>query len=296
MKIYLDCIPCFIRQTIDAGRHAQLEDIQQEYLVRRVLQEISVIRFTDSPPVMAAKIHAFIREFFDRGDPYSNIKDRSNAYALALLPELKEEVQSSSDPFNTALRFAMAGNVIDYGATSSVESDTIQRTLQNAREAVLPEDEIEQLKRAAEEADSILYIGDNAGEIVFDRLFIEQLPAGRVTFVVRGNPVLNDVTKVDAYRTGMTSVAKIMESGSAAPGILFNECSITFQRAFNKADLIIAKGQGNYESLSDAEAPITFLLMAKCHVIARDIGCEVGSFIIKNNFVGNAHKQAKKIV
>ena len=295
MKTYLDCIPCFIRQAVDAGRHAHLEEFQQEHLVRRVLQEISVMRFTDSPPVLGAKIHAFIREISDKGDPYSHVKDHSNTYALTLSPVLKEEVQLSLDPFSTALRFALAGNVIDFGAASTVEDDTIQKTLQNAREAVLPEDEVERLKRAVQQANSILYIGDNAGEIVFDRIFIEQLPVGRVTFAVRGNPVINDVTVADAHRTGMVSIVKVIESGSAAPGIVLNECSITFQRAFKEADLIIAKGQGNYESLSDADANITFLLMAKCPVIARDIGCEVGSFIIKNRFGRNADKKAKEL-
>ncbi len=293
MKTYLDCIPCFVRQAVDAGRHAHLEEFQQEHLVRRVLQEISVMRFTDSPPVLGAKIHAFIREISDKGDPYSHVKDRSNTYALTLFPVLKEEVQSSPDPFITALRFALAGNVIDFGAASTVNDDTIQKTLQSAREAVLPQHEVEQLKRAVQEADSILYIGDNAGEIVFDKLFIEQLPAGRVTFVVRGDPVINDVTMADAYRTDIVSIAKVIESGSAAPGILLKECSITFQRVFEEADLIIAKGQGNYESLSDADANITFLLMAKCPVIALDIGCEVGSFIIKNRFGRNAHTKAE---
>ncbi len=295
MKTYLDCIPCFVRQAVDAGRHARLEEIQQEHLVRRVLQEISVMRFTDSPPVIGAKIHAFIREISDKGDPYTHVKDRSNTYAITLLPALKEEVQSSSDPFTTALRFALAGNVIDFGAASTVEDDTIHKTLQNAREAVLPEDEVKCLKRAVQEANSILYIGDNAGEIVFDRLFIEQLPAERVTFAVRGNPVINDVTMADAHRTGIVSIVKVIESGSATPGILLNECSITFQRIFEEADLIIAKGQGNYESLSDTDARIAFLLMAKCPVIARDIGCEVGSFVIKNGFGRNAYTKAEEL-
>lgn len=296
MKTYLDCIPCFVRQAVDAGRHARIEEIQQEYLIRRVLQEMSVMRFTDSPPVMGAKIHTFIRELSDRGDPYSQIKDRSNAYALTLFPALKQEVKSSSDPFETALRFALAGNVIDFGAASAVNDETIRQTLQNAREVVIPEDEIKALKSAVEEAESILYIGDNAGEVVFDRLLIEQLPPDRVTFIVRGNPIINDVTLADAYRAGITTIAKVIESGSATPGILLDECSITLQRAFHEADLVIAKGQGNYESLSDIDANITFLLIAKCPVVARDVGCEVGSFIIRNSYIRNVKKETEEIV
>jgi len=282
MKTYLDCIPCFIRQTVDAGRHTSLDDKQQESLVRLILQEIIDMQFTDPPPVMAAKIHALIREFSNTQDPYSEIKERSNNYALELFPMLKQEVRSSPEPFITALRFSLAGNVIDFGAASTVRDETIRRTLQNAREAHLPQHEINALKRAVEKAESILYIGDNAGEIVFDRLLIEEMPADRVTFAVRGHPVINDVTIADAHRSGIASIASIIDSGSSAPGILLSECSKAFQQTFHDADLIIAKGQGNYESLSEADATITFLLMAKCPVIAGDIGCDVGSFVSKN--------------
>ena len=293
MKTSLECIPCFVRQAVDAGHLAQLNEIQHEHMIRRILQEISLMRLCDPPPAIGAKIHALIRELSDKGDPYSMVKDCSNTFALMLFPELKTEVQSSADPFVTALRFALAGNVIDFGAASSVEDKTIQQTLQNAREASLPAHVIETLKRAVDDAESILYIGDNAGEIVFDRLLLEQLPVGRVTFAVRGNPVINDVTIADAHRAGLEHIVKIIESGSDAPGILLDECSTTFRNLFHAADLIIAKGQGNYESLSNVDANITFLLMAKCPVIARDIGCNVGSFVIRNCYIKN-ERPAKK--
>lgn len=288
MKTYLDCIPCFVRQALDAARHARMDAIQQEYLIRRVLQEISLMRLNESPPVMGSKIYALIRELSGERDPYELIKDRSNAYALELFPNLHEEVVSSENPFETALRFAMAGNVIDFGAASTVSDEMILQTLKNAREAALPEDSIREFRNTAGKAASILYIGDNAGEIVFDRLLLEQLPTERVTFVVRGEPVINDATITNADRAGIMKIVNVIDSGSAAPGILLDDCSAGFRRAFYDSDLIIAKGQGNYESLSEADANITFLLMAKCPVIARDIGCEVGSFIIRNSYVCDA--------
>ena len=281
MKTYFDCIACFVRQTVEAGRFAGLDDGKQEQLLRTVLKEVSGMHLTESPPMIAAKIHALIRGLCDGRDPYESVKARSNREALALYPELREEVAASEDPFETAVRFAMAGNIIDFGAAGDIPAETIRATFRKAREAKLPADHVCRLKEDAENAASILYIGDNAGEIVFDRLLVEQLPEGRVTYAVRGNPILNDVTVADAETVRMGEVAKILDSGAAIPGIILDECSKSFQEAFHAADLIIAKGQGNYESMSEIEGPITFLLMAKCGVLAEDIGCEVGSFVIR---------------
>jgi hypothetical protein len=235
-----------------------------------------------TPPAMGAKIHEHIRDMTGADDPYRPIKDRSNAYALGLLPVLQEEVTSADDPFEMAVRFALAGNIIDFGAISSVDNARIDRTLRSARTVELSTTALASFKQAAERADSILYIGDNAGEIVFDRLLLEQLPAGKATYAVRGKPIINDATMVDAEEAGIHKAAAVIDTGSGAPGVVIEDCSSSFHDAFFSADLIIAKGQGNYETLSEAEADITFLLMAKCPVIARDIGCEVGSFIIRN--------------
>ena len=296
MKTYIDCIPCFVRQALDAVRQATSNELLHEHVLRQVLQEASLIQLTESPPVMGARIHALIRELTDDKDPYRSMKDKFNQHALQLYPELKEKVVNSADPLETALRFAMAGNVIDLGAKSSIKDKDINRTLENALLASLPSGEVDDFREAAYDAQSILYIGDNTGEIVFDRILIEQLPKENITYVVRGQPVINDVTMVDAQITGMVDVVEVIDNGSGAPGTLLNDCSVSFQRRFQEADLIIAKGQGNYESLSGSEANITFLLMAKCQVIAGDIGCQVGAFILKNSFLKNpADREAREI-
>ena len=127
------------------------------------------------------------------------------------------------------------------------------------------------------------FLKDNAGEIVFDRLLIERLPPGKVTVAVRGFPVINDATLADAEGAGIHEVAEVIENGSDAPGTILDDCSESFRDRFDKADLVIAKGQGNYETLSEVDKDIYFLLKAKCPVIARDIGCQEGAMILKRS-------------
>ena len=129
-------------------------------------------------------------------------------------------------------------------------------------------------------AQSILYLGDNTGEIVFDQLLIQQLPMDRVTFVVRGKPIINDATMTDAVNTGMTNLVKVIDNGDDAPGTVLEACSDRFKRVYQDADIVIAKGQGNYETLSNSDKKIFFLLKAKCAVVAEHIGCNVGDSVV----------------
>jgi uncharacterized protein with ATP-grasp and redox domains len=140
---------------------------------------------------------------------------------------------------------------------------------------------IAEFAQAVEEAEDILYLTDNAGEVVFDRLLLEQLPRKKVTVAVRGKPVINDATMEDAEYVGLAEVARIIDNGSDAPGTILSDCSDTFRRRFERADLIISKGQGNYETLADCPRPIYFLLQVKCPIIARDLNCQVGTAILR---------------
>ena len=181
-----------------------------------------------------------------------------------------------------AVRFAIAGNIIDFGVHSEIDDAVIRDTLDRAVEAHISDHSLCEFKSAVELAADILYLGDNAGEIVFDRLLIEQLPCEKVTYAVRGKPIINDATFVDAQFAGITELVEVIDNGSDAPGTLLDDCSQEFRARFEEADLILSKGQGNYESLSDGTGNIVFLLMAKCPVIARDIGYDVGSFVLKS--------------
>ncbi|OQY13666.1 MAG: hypothetical protein B6I30_02525 [Desulfobacteraceae bacterium 4572_187] len=281
METHFDCIPCFIRQTLEAARIATLDEKLQEKILRGVLRAVSKMDLSKSPPVMGQYIHRLIREISGSQDPYKKLKDSFNKLALDIYPDLSDKVKKAEDPFEVAVRFAIAGNIIDSGAVHKLSKSYIIETIKQAMSQKLSGN-IEKLRIAMNSAKNILYLGDNTGEIVFDKLLIEHLPVDRVTFVVRGYPIINDATLMDAKIAGLTDIVQVIDNGSDAPGTVLEDCSEEFIQHFSNADLIIAKGQGNYETLSSEYKSIFFILKAKCPVIARNIGCEIGSLIIKD--------------
>jgi len=283
MKTYFDCIPCLVRQTLDSVKLATDDKNVQEQVIRETLSLACKMDLRDSPPAMAQKIHRTIRELTGVEDPYLQIKNRFNKLALQMYPELKQQVESSADPFETAVRLAIAGNVIDLGVKSELEESSIEKTIAQSLTTPLDMDVLEDLRSATAQAKDILYLGDNAGEIVFDRLLIEQLPCRNIIFAVKASPIINDATIEDAIIAGLTDIVDVIDNGSDAPGTILDDCSETFRRRFDEADLVIAKGQGNYETLSDVNKKAFFILKAKCPVIARDLGCEVGEMILRKS-------------
>ena len=175
---------------------------------------------------------------------------------------------------------AIAGNVIDFALGAELGEGEVLRTVEDAWQRPLAVDHLELLRAAVDRASSILYLGDNAGEIVFDRLLIEQMPREKVTFVVRGAPILNDVLVEDAEMVGLTGMVEVIDNGSDAPGTILDQCSDDFRRRFEEADLVVAKGQGNFESLSEPGREVFFLLRPKCAVLARHLGCELGRLVV----------------
>ncbi len=284
MKTSYECIPCFIRQALDAARFATSDEAVHETVLREVLTSVSKMDLKQSPPVMGQHIHRLVRKFSGSIDPYKKVKEKFNGYALQLYPNLKEKIETSSNPFETAVRLAIAGNIIDFGVHATVNHAIINKTIELSLSEPLFGD-LEYFQKTISAAKTILYIGDNSGEIVFDRLLIEQLRPDRLTFSVRGNPILNDATIDDAVDTGMTDIVHVIDNGSDAPGTVLDECSDMFRRLFQSADIVISKGQGNYETLSDIHKNIFFLLKAKCTVTAKHIGCNLGDSVIGRNII-----------
>jgi uncharacterized protein with ATP-grasp and redox domains len=284
----LDCVPCFLRQTLDAMRQVTDDRAEHERVLRRVLLAAGEMDLQRPPPAMGQVIHRMIREATGSADPYRGVKGQLNELALRMFPDLRRRVAEAPDALNTAVRLAAAGNVIDLGVKSGIDRSEIAGAIESSLEAPLDGAAVERLRRAAREAKSILYIGDNAGEIVLDRLLVEQLGPDRVTFAVRGAPTINDATAGDAAASGMADLVEIVDSGSDAPGTILEDCSEDFRRRFARAHLVVAKGQGNYETLSEAKRPVFFLLKAKCPVIAADIGCPVGSLVLSERRVVGA--------
>lgn len=280
MKTYLDCIPCMMEQALQTGRIATKDESKIKELLDAVGNRIKDIPMENTPPETATFIYQKIKEITGINDPYKKIKEQNIQQVIELYPYLKKLVNNSDDPLLTAIRLAIAGNVIDYGANRNFHLENeIEKTLEQDF-AILDYDKF---KEELNKARTVLYLGDNAGESVFDKLLIETLgkPA---TYAVREEPIINDVTMEDAINSGINEVAEIISSGAYTPAIILELCNKDFITKFNEADLIISKGQGNYEGLSDVDRPVFFLLKAKCKLIARELSVDVDSIIMK---VGN---------
>lgn len=277
MRTYLDCYPCFLRQSIEASRMAGADQSQQYEVVLKILDLLKAIPPGATPPEIGQEIHRLMREVTGNPDPYSHVKKEATERALGLLPRLRLIIDESENKLETAIRLSIAGNIIDFGLNKDYD-------LWQEVERVLTQDiainDIELLRKELQSANSVLFLGDNAGETVFDTLLIENLSVP-VTYVTRGGPVLNDATRKDALAAGIDKVAGVIDSGVQAPGTILPLSSPDFREKFNQAELILAKGMGNYETLSEVDAPIFFLLQVKCPVIGRDIGAPVGSTVIK---------------
>ena len=277
MRTYLDCYPCFLRQALDAARKAGAGVEQQKAVLSRVLDVLREVEPSSTPPEIGYRVHRIVRRVVNDGDPYQAAKEASTHQALALYPRLKALVAQADEPLDIAVRLSIAGNIIDLGPAQEYDLwSTVERVLAQSYAV----DDRLALRAALSSAGQVLYLADNAGETVFDRLLIETLDVP-VTYAVKGGPVLNDATREDALAAGVGRVAEIVDTGSDAPGTILDWCSEEFRHLYEGAELVVAKGQANYETLSEEGPGVFFLLQAKCPIIARDVGVPVGSIVLK---------------
>jgi len=281
MKTALECIPCFVRQAAEAVEMSAGDGLRKECLLRRLLRDIAAADWSVMPVTIAQRIQRRVREETGQADPYHLLKGRMNRIALDLLPALTDTARRQPDPREAVVRLAIAGNLLDAGSKTRLAPEDMSAHLHAIWDRLLV-GSVADLFHAAQAARRILYLADNAGEIVFDRLLIETLPVEKITVAVRGFPVINDATLEDAETAGILRLVPVISNGSDAPGTVVEECSEEFRACFNGADLIIAKGQGNYETLSNTDKNVFFLLTVKCPLIAADIGAPVGALVIKN--------------
>lgn len=284
MKSSVDCIPCFVHQAADAVKMSTMSDEDRKRLLQTVLEWMCDIDLDVSPPAAVQMIHRRLRRLLPVSDPYRGAKDSQNGLASRLIPGIRKRIAESFDPLTMAVRYAIMGNIIDLGAKNNVGYGEIYAELQSAPMQPIF-GELDVFRQKAARAKTILYLADNAGEIFFDRLLIERLDGRKVTLVVRGAPVINDATLADAKAAGLADIANIMDNGSDAPGTLLGDCSAEFVQRFAEADMVIAKGQGNFESLSDERRDIFFLFRAKCGVISRHSGYSVGTYVAARSAV-----------
>jgi len=289
MKTYLDCIPCFFAQALAVARIAGANEDMQKRILNEVAKLAPGFSMESTPPETGRIVYRLVSKLTGNEDPYREIRKNSNQFILNLYPELEALVEDSKDRILCAIRLAIAGNIIDYGALASFNSGqsffNIEEEVRNSLKSKFSIFDYPEFKQALDNTKSILYLGDNAGEIVFDKLLIEELRklGKEITYVVKDKPIINDVQIKDAHDCGIDKIAKVISNGGDAAGTVLNLCSKEFLDIYHAAPLIISKGQGNFETLSGERAPLFFLLKVKCPVIARDIGCKVKDMILKRN-------------
>ena len=284
MKTYLDCLPCFMNQIVRVGRMLGLSEADCLEMLKEFASGFDKIELSDPPPKTSIGLYQMIARRLGRPDPFADFKREHTERALKLYPRLRERVTAAADPLSLALRLAAAGNVIDFGVASEFDLEAeIDRVVDHGAFGRWQEKE---LREELEKSSWLLYLGDNAGETVFDRIFIEILTEQtgiKTRFAVRGGPIINDATLADARAAGLDSCAEIISSGCPAPGTVLELCTPEFRELFASAPLIISKGQGNYETLSENPAPIFFLLKAKCPVVAEHLKANLGELLLVRN-------------
>lgn len=281
MKTTLDCYACAINQALAVARLASDDEAHHLAVVREALAVLSNLDHARFPPQVIQRVFREARRLTGNDDPYRATKRALNARALALLPALERRVFEANDPLEMATRLAVAGNVIDFGIHG--HRFDIEAELESVLTAEFAVWDYADFSQRISEARLVLYLADNCGEIVFDRLLLRQIArqsSARRIVVVRGAPILNDATLEDAEQAGIAELAEVVDNGSDAPATIFEELRPELRRLLSDADLVIAKGQGNYESLSESQLEPFFLFKAKCPVVARDLAVPLGSNLL----------------
>jgi len=295
MKSYVECIPCSFNHALRTARVAGASVKQQREILNQLGGMVKDMPLTSTPPELARLVNHLVSTVTGKKDVYKKIKMNSNARALDMYAALKARVRRAEDPLLEAVECAIAGNVIDYGIHNAewIERE-LKRILRDEKKRIATKKGMlfryKKFKAQLRKSQTILYLGDNAGETVFDRLLIETIQSEvrtphDIVYVVKSAPAINDALMADARFCGLDKVATLMASGSDAPGTVLSLCTREFKDHFKRADMIISKGQGNFEALSAVTREVFFLLMVKCPVIAKDIelhsgACSVGDTVL----------------
>ena len=278
MQASADCLPCLLQQTLGAARRATDDPWVRRKLLFAVMEFLPTLNFDRTPAELSFDCLRFASKYLGVADPFEADKALFTEKMLAVENEMRRDVLAAPDPLLAAIRFALAGNMIDLGI---VEVDHIEGELaKDASELELAINDYPALREELASARSVMYILDNAGEAVCDKLVIEQLHAPEITCVVRKAPIINDVTRADAEAVGLGRLGAVIDVGAEALGVPLGVCSAGFRQRFAEADVVISKGQANFETLDTAERRIFHILRAKCDYIAADLGVGRGAGVL----------------
>lgn len=277
MKVLLECLSCSLRQVLEAARMATGDPAEHTQIMDEAIELLTHYHEYPNSPAVAQEMHRIVKAHTGNLDPYVQIKQRDLALARGLMPDITRRVQGKADALYWSLKASATGNVLD----SAIYADYENHHFDEEFEAPFAICDLPAFKERLQTAKSLLVIGDNTGETVFDCLLLKQFPHLTMTYAVRSAPVINDATMAEAIEAGIDQYAEVISTGCAAPGVMLEACNAEFLEIFHAADLVISKGQGNYETLSDAPRSVFFLLKAKCPVIANALGVHLNDYIFQ---------------
>jgi len=278
MKASADCIACTFKQGLNTARLVSDDPAVHLRVMKELGRHIANLSDLGTPAIASQPAYEVVGAVTGVADPYARIKRDTNRAAMAVAEDIRSLIASSPDPLDSALHAAAAGNVIDLGIGHEFD---IEKDIEAFMHRPFAFSAVDSFRDELGPGRKLLYLGDNAGEIVFDALLVEQLLATgtEVTFTVKSGPIINDATMEDAESTGMTGLVPVLETGSADIGIHWERCSDEFRSAFESAHVIIAKGHGNFETCNECRENVYFLLKAKCELVADEIGCTLGDIV-----------------
>ena len=284
MRTHLECIPCFIKQSLEAVRMVTDDEKIHTKVLQEIMKHLQKVSFTDSPPKLSRKVHEIIREITGSKDPYKKVKEKSNELAKKKYSYLKKLVNESDDSLLMATKLSIIGNVIDFG---TINRFNVDQMIEFSIKQELDESLYLRYKNTLDHSKTILFLADNAGEIFYDKLLLEEIvkKQKQINFIVKANPIINDALVKDAKFAGIDKIANIIEWDSnqkmSSPGIILSYASKQFLQIYESSDIVLSKGQGNYEGLSNVDREIFFMLVVKCPLVAKDINSDVGKLILK---------------
>jgi damage-control phosphatase, subfamily I len=283
MKASNACIPCMIGQAYTSVVKCTSDPVLQREILDEVMRRYIGMELNTTPGEHSQLAFETCRELSGVEDPYLADKHAHNAAALELYPELKEQLNKSSDPLRDASLLALAGNIIDLGIMKSfnLTKDIVQQIDRGFDVA-----DFDGFRQATDNANRILYLADNAGEIVFDRLLIEVLGPERITVMVKAGPIINDAMLADAKQVGLTEIVRVIDTGVNWFGFPWEYVSDAAREEFHHADIVISKGHANFETVSELGPEgdkVWYLLKAKCTSVAEELNAKLGNTVLKSH-------------
>ena len=295
MKFYAECVSCLMASSLNKAASIRDEKLKLEYVRRicEIFQEAD--EMTEASPVVDSRIIRLRRELLNLQDDYTEIKHSYNRLLLGMYERLRERVDGAEDPLYAAVQLSMAGNYIDFGVLKDVNEERLLQLLDEAAEKKVDVEEYAHLKEDLEKEGELLFLHDNCGEIVLDKLLIETIlrfyPQQKIVSVVRGAPVLNDVTMEDAVEVGLTDLVEVIDNGVPdVAGTVLTMLPDHVRSRIENAKMLIAKGQGNFETLTDCGLNVYYLFLSKCKGYTAWFGFERFSGILANDRRMTFHK------